>query len=367
MKAFIKTDELESKEVVNSLENRLSDIQIIKTDKDWRDIKSLETAPFLYFRNPYIRINNEKDILSFHIKNSSFPFITSKDGELISVSPQSNIKDNHFIINSESSYYRPSQDPLPIILGTNRRPIYLELTLNSLLYNIKDPRQKIYIVVSDPDKVTLEIISSLLKKEQSIDAVLVQENLKYSFANFCSKFFSTPRFIHFEDDGLLPENTHYNLPFWPSQLTYRLNTANLVAFKIQEYFSTNLLKSSYIYRSNGALKISENTMWHYVKYSKDQIFPIGGLGMVIDAEKSYINFREPGYFNRDDGMARDAGNLCLANIPIYHIGNNQKMDYPDYVSNKKDLSVSRFQIGENLRTHEKKIIDLRSDWIDYKK
>lgn len=362
MKAYVRTDALELSEVVNDLKSRLDafGIQAIQTSLDWKAIK--ETEPFLYFRTPYLRLDNEGGVLTYHLKNPHIPYLATMDGELVSISPSCNIKDHPFLLNSQSGFYLPQLKPLPILLGTSQRSVYLKLTLNSLMYNIKDKRQKLYLVISQPDSETLLLIEFFLKKYSNIQAVLVESNLKYAFANFGSKYFNLRKFIHFEDDGILPENTHHLLPYWPSQLTYRSETADLTCLRVQEYLTTNLLKSNYVYRSQGVIKIPEEIMWFYTKYDPDFVLPVGGLGMVIDSESCYKDFEGPRYCKTDINFLFKAKKVCIGNIPIYHLGSNQRMDYPDYVEQKKELGVNRYQFGKDMRTQETRRIDLQADW-----
>jgi len=176
-KAYIRTDTQESSEVLDDLKDRLLPygIQAIPTNLDWRKIK--EDEPFLYFRTPYLRFANEAKTLAYHLKNFHIPFFVTVDGELISVNTSANLRDYPFMINTVTSFYQPKQEPLPILLGTHQRPTYLQLTLNSLVYNLKDPRQKLYLVISQPDPETLKIVNSFLKKYSYIQAVLVVNNL----------------------------------------------------------------------------------------------------------------------------------------------------------------------------------------------
>lgn len=367
LRAFIKTDFNENPEVITDLTQRLTSqgITPFLTELDWKEI--LCSEPFLWYRTPYLRFSRERDILDFHYQNLDMCYLTTNDGETISVSPI--FKETFsFVLDAESSYFQPSIEPLPILMGTNCRPLYFQLTLNSLLYSLKDPQQKLYIVVSQPDPETLKIISNLLETKSQVEAVLVENNLKYAFANFGTKFFDLPKFIHHEDDAILPENTHHLIPFWTRQLNYRSTTADLTTFIVAENATSDLLKSPIIRGNDGILKLPAKSRWFYTRKNPNVLFPIGGMGMVIDSAKLYRDFLPPAYHQTDMRAYNQSEIICLVNAPIYHLGANEKMDYPEYSAKKKnivDLAVDRIQKGTNMRTKETKIIDLGVDWKDH--
>jgi len=359
-RAYIKADPLEDPEVLENLFKRLlaQNIQPILTEKNWKNI--IEPEPFLFFRNAYLRLNNEIAIAKFHAENKHFPYLLASNGEVISVNSTAP-GDCGFILHQNIEHYQPQIDPLPILLGTHQRPLYFKLTLNSLLFNLKLPKQKIYIVLSQPDEETKNIALEALKFDQ-VEVVLSENNLKYAFANFGAKFFNLSKFIHYEDDGILPENTRYHLPFWTCQLNHRSKTADLVTFRIFEgNWSSSFYRSAFFLQSE-QITILPDILWHYTKPSRKTITPIGGMGMVIDSQTMYKNFKPPSYNSSDHVIYFNAKIICLANVPIYHIGANYDMDYPLYNKKKENTNVDKMQTGTNLRTRESKIIDLSKDW-----
>lgn len=358
-RAYIQTDPLEDSEVLNSLMERLS-IQGLTptlTDKNWKDIWDPE--PFLFFRNAYIRFPNEKLIIEFHSKNKDFRYICSKNGEIVSVS--STGKENTFNLNNiETTYYEPKIEPLPILLGAGQRPLYFRVALNSILANIKSSRQKLYIIASKPDEETKKIVEESLKYS-FVEAVISDNNLKYAFSNFGTKFFGLKKFILHEDDGILPENTHYHLPFWTSQLNHRSTTADLVGFRIFEgNWRPDFFVSSY-YHNNKLINLPTKII-SYIKPQLSEITPLGGMGVVIDSELKHRNYSSPTYCTTDSSFIKAANSICFINLPIYHIGANYMMDYPDYSQNKMNTDVDQFQTGTNMRTKQSKTIDLLLDW-----
>lgn len=363
-KAYIKCDPFEDPNILFSLCNRLRSKNIIPitTEKSFKEINDL--APFLYFRNPYIRIDNELEIIIFHHNNPNLPYITTKNKELISYNPTVPITNHSFITNNHSTIEQPNYDPLPILIGTYRRSVYFKLTLNSILYNNKDKNQAIYIVASDPDSYTRTILDQLIK-DTNIEIIISDNNLGYSLFNFGSKYFNLKKFIHFEDDAILPESTNYHLPFWTRQMGYRSKTADVVGFRISEdTWNANFFTSDLMYRKN-ILKMSD-ALFQYFPNNDKFLMPIGGMGLVIDSARHYKNFEAPTYASSDQILSKNAKNYCLINLPIYHIGANQDMDYPDYAKNKRalNLKIDKLQTGFNLRTGEKFSVDLSQDWKD---
>ncbi|RJR09570.1 hypothetical protein C4588_04800 [Candidatus Parcubacteria bacterium] len=195
------------------------------------------------------------------------------------------------------------------------------------------------------------------------EAVISQNNLKYSFANFGSKFFNLPTFIHFEDDGIIPDHINYTMPFWTSQLAHRAATADIIAMRVyegnwaSEMYLCGMLNDKPLFRFTDQL-------WHYLKKADADKFtvPLGGLGFVIKSKSMYRDFKSDMYASSDRIIFQNAKSLCLLNLPIYHIGANQKMDYPGYNLKKISASVERHQSGTDLRTGLQKTIDLALNW-----
>ena len=361
-KAYIRSDPHENPEVTESLYKRLTDQGIAPffVEKEYREI--IETKPFLYFRNSYLRLTQELDILKYHHDHPEIPYLIV-DHEIISINPSAKGQ-NPFRINNKSvSLFQPSIKPLPILLGTHQRPIYLKLTLNSLLYSIRHfPEQKIYIVLSQPDEETRLIVQDLVKNNPKVEAVISDDNLKYAFANFGSKFYSLEKFIHHEDDGIIPQNLEYFIPFWTQQLHYRHSTAPLVTFRISESnWTTAFHKSDFLARSE-KIQIPDKTLWYCMKPALKTIVPMGGMGMVIDSRASYRDFKPPSYNSSDHDIYYQSSAVCLANIPIYHIGANYEVDYPAYALKKSNTTVNPIQKGTDLRSGVVKTVDLTVDW-----
>jgi len=361
-KAFIKADTLENPYVINTLYKRLLNqgITPMLTDKKWQDIDN-NGDPFLYYRNPYLRFDKEKEILQFH-HNNDFPFIQTQDEEIISVNPASKAV-TEFNLNDRTYLHNPSIEPLPILLGTHQRPLYLELTLNSLIYNTKHiPDQKIYIVASAPDDKTKEIITRFMSDNENINTVLVEENIGYGLTNFGAKFYKLKKFIHFEDDGILPDSTCHLLPYWTKQLNYRTQTAGLVGFRISEqnrcaYLHTQREKHLEDYRDlsfTGAI-------WNYFTPQPNDLPPISGLGLVIDSNTMYRDFKRIGTFQTDLNLYNNSDSVCIIDIPVYHLGANQKMDY----GLKATPAIKQHYIGMDLKSRITQQIDLLRDWSEY--
>jgi len=363
-RAFIKTDLMEDPEILENLSNRLrgQGITPIHTEKEWKDILSKE--PFLYFRNPYVRIDGEGDVAAFHAKSPDIPKLRTANGEIISISPLASGTCD-FQLNKGTYYQRPDYDPLPILIGIHSRPLYSELTLNSLLYNLHDD-QKVYIVASQPDPKCKEIIEKALKASPvETHAVITEKNLFYAFSNFGAKYFNLKKFIHFEEDAILPENIEYHIPFWTRQFNYRSTTTDLLSLRVSGInYSSEFFKSP-MYANGEILKIPDSSLWHYTRPDSSKITPIGGMGMVIDCPTMYKNFLPPNFCTSDHILYNASSSICIANVSVYHLGANQEMDYQEYFQSKRTGHapvVERFQVGKDMRTGEEKRIDLAQDW-----
>lgn len=363
-RAYIKSDPHEDPEVLDSLISRLQiqGIEPVITDKDWKNIWNPD--PFLFFRNAYIRFDREIIVAKFHAENRHIPYITTNNQELISVNPSAS-GSCYFKGKLISYYYEPKIEPLPVLVSANQRPMYFRLTINSILSNLNSPKQKLYIVASKPDPETKSIVEELLKSTKvQVEAVISKENLCYAFCNFGTKFFGLKKFIQFEDDGILPENTSFHIPFWTSQMNHRSTTANLLNFRTYEgNWRPNFYVSDFYYKNN-LMKLPTTELWHYFRPNGKEIIPIGGNGIVIDSERMYKNFQPPNYNMTDREFILSANAICMVNIPVYHIGANYMMDYPAYHKNKQNTSVDRYQMGTDMRTGQIKEIDLGVDWKD---
>lgn len=366
-KAYIYADPVEDPLVIEDLCSRLrkQGITPYLTERSWKNIFSKE--PFLYFRNPYIRFDSEPDILAFHFKNPEIPRLTAKNGEVISYNPTGSGSCN-FRLNVGIYYHEPPHDPLPILVGIHSRPLYTQLTLNSLLHSLRHPKQQVYIVASQPDPECKQIIQNTLDTaDVYVRAVISDNNLRYSFANFGSKFFNLPKFIHWEEDGILPENIEHYYPFWTCQFNYRSKTTDLLSLKVSNINYASEFYRSELYNNKKELQIPKDEKWFYTKADNSKLIPIGGLGIVIDSDKMYKKFTAPDYCTHDHNIFHNSNNICIANVPVYHLGANQELDYRSYMDKKRSRQTSlvRHQIGTDMHTGETKQIDLGIDWADY--
>jgi len=365
--AYIRADSQEDPEVMEDIYSRLREggIKPILTDKHWKDIR--DPTPFLYYRTPYLRFDGELEILKFHLGNSHIPYVTAKDGEVVSVSFAADQNSHAFITNTQSYFYEPAIDPLPVIFGTHKRPEYLQFTLNSLLHSFRSSRQKLYIVASQPDQKTTDIIYKTMETARvPTEAVATNENLGYAAVNFGSKFFRLEKFLHYEDDGILPENLHHLLPFWTSQMNHRSNTAGWVSMRISDInWTSDFLKSQMVQRQE-LVNIPKDTLWFYTKPNRNEIVPIGGLGCIIDSKRMYKKFNPPEYRQSEGSLYFDNKVVCIANVPIFHMGSNIEVDYPEYFRNRNaGIHPKRIQAGTDMRTGESKEVDLGVGWIEY--
>jgi len=353
MLAYIRADPKENPEVVTELTKRLAaqNIKPIVTRLPWQEI--IASEPFLYYRNPYLRYPREADLLRFHGAHD-FLFLRTTDEEVISVKPNTNSK-AFFVVNCQNTYYKPTIPPLPILIGLHQRLEYAKLTLNSLLHSLQgETQQKIYLSLSQPSPEIVTWVKNLLERYSQIEAVSCQENLGLSLFKWGSQYFDLKSFIHWEDDGLLPEGTRYLLPYWTRQIAYRAQTADLAGFRVSEENQTSWLQRQKIYRTESTyLKFDPETIWNYFIPNPTDLPPISGNGLVIETDRHY---RGIGAFTSDLSLYRKAKSVCLANIPVYHIGANHLMDY----GNKQPapLATSKDYSGVDLRSGVVRVVQL---------
>lgn len=360
MDAYIIADEGEDYKVIADLTRQLEAESIsYRIVADQSAIHS--EKPFIFFRNPYLRYNNYSGILDFIKKNPVFPRILAQH-EVIALNPSLPAHHVEFSLNVAVTIHRPKWEPLPILLMTHRRPTYLRLALNSLLYSLRhEPHQKIYIVGSQVDTGTETILKDLLL-DNRVDVVLSDQNLGYAVGNFGLKFFGLAKFIHFEDDFILPESTFYHLPYWTRQLNYRSHHSKVVALRTSlentpsDALGAHPVSSKYL---------NQATMWATHEIHPGDRPPFGGNGLVIDSSVLYGTPIEPPYYCKTDmDYLKSGGNITLANVPVYHTGANQVMDrYTQGAYMARFNRVphpERYQRGVNLRTGETKVIDLET-------
>jgi len=365
-KAFVKTDPNENPEVIEQLKATLAEqgVSLRETSKRHEDIWIRE--PFLYFRNPYIRVEDAGAILDFHYNNAGIPQIKSSDQETISVHNEATGECDLFI-NRNTYVYKPSIEPLPVLVGFHNRDLYAELTLNSLLYNLRSGGQKLYIVLSQPTNHIREIaLKALERTDIEVHAVESEKNLAYSFANFGSKFFKLDKFIHFEEDGILPEKLSYLIPAWTQQFAWRATTADYLSLRVSNINYTSEFFKSLMYQ-RGEFEILSDDLWIYLK-STHKMVPVGGLGCFIDCAKAYKDFKGPTWCSTDHAQITNSKNICIANVEVYHLGANQEMDYHHIFVEKRIgniFNINHLQKGTDLRTKITKQIDLSKDWIDH--
>jgi hypothetical protein len=362
VKAYIKADTREDPSILEDLIQRLEGqgIKPVGTSSRWQDIP--DKGPFLYLRNPYIRFDTEQLAIEFNLKHPEFSHIECSEGEILCVNPGAG-GEHAFVADSSFYYKKPLCSPLPIMIVTHRRPAYLKLALNSIFYSCKHiENQKLYIIASNPDEDTESMIRTCVENNINVEGVITDNNLGYTISNFGSKFFKLKKFIHFEDDGILPESLHYQIPYWTQQLNYRSTTAEFVAFRISEYNKTASLSRAEQAQDPKFQYLDYPELWNYVTPKETQLPAVSGLGLVIDSEKMYRDYEKSSY-QTDLGIYRESKSACILNVPIYHIGANQLMDFGGKASPPKE--VDKMQKGVNIRTGETREIDLSIDWISH--
>lgn len=352
MLAYIRTDAKENPEVVVDLQNRLmaQGIQPLTTRLPWQGIAA--TEPFLYYRNAYLRYPREAELLKFH-REHDFWYLRTTDEEVISVNPKTGSQ-AYFVANCRNTYYCPMISPLPIIVGLHQRLEYSKLTLNSLLYSLgEESQQKIYLVLSQTSPGVKAWVTEILNRHPQIEAVACDENLGFSLFKWGCRYWDLNSFIHWEDDGILPEATRYLLPYWTRQMAYRATTADFTGFRVSEENQTAWLQRQRLYRTNSTyLTFDPESIWSYFVSQPTDLPPISGNGLVIDANRDYQGAEH----TSDLALYRKARSVCLANIPVYHIGANHAMDYGE--KPRAPIAAQKSYRGVNLRTQEIRVISL---------
>jgi len=273
--------------------------------------------PVLNYINPHIRIPYPARVHSFH-KNAKFNMVMSRN---VPVSISSNLESTNFIMQDSYYFEKPSIDVLPIFMVTHSRSLYLELTLNSLFYNLSyDKEVPVHILMSQPTEEVRSVVAKFKKIYSNLFTYETETNVCFSATNILLQHLKPKNFMILEEDFILPQNLKSIMPYWVRIFHERLKYFDLVGFSTSiensnsKYFSyeESVQKKPFIYtwhNLTGIPKITGNTlttsMQNYLKCST----------------------RNPPFYITPDGVLFKNSRWSICSITGYHIGFNQEMDY----------------------------------------
>ena len=371
MKAIIIADKYDDRIILEELIVYLKDsgidgvVLLDSLDALKENFHNLPDEHYCIFLNPYYRLENFKSFLAFAKSNN---FLRISAGEYVlffKKEPRTTIsrdslflkntdpkKDFFFAIsNPKISYMTPKVTPPRIIMYTYNRPIYLRLTLNSLMNSLTHCLDvPVTIVVNHHESgETLLLANQYMNKYPQIDVLMLNKNVGFAGLNIGIQWHQPESIVISEDDFILPSSVKDNYPYWPYQMTQRL-----------EHF-----KSSGWTASLDNLLYNACHEWPDVPahcnsgyfYDKKEFAMMAQLLCVkTDYWKSKIT--KEAFIAFDNRLNEET--VCAPRQQGYHIGFNEKMD--NYFFDKRPA----FKIDKdrqivdvtNLRTQEKRIIDL---------
>jgi len=322
IQAYIRHSPFDMNESVERLKEELSAAGIELSADPLNNIYTLGTF-YLYFRNPYIRYPNLKDLLELVRNVEDYPCVYSGK-ELVGITPSHLHEPAIHLNNFPVTYVPPNCNPVSILLYTHKRLDYLKLSLNSLLYSIENPDlSDITIFMSAP---TPEVNSYVLKVAEQYPLLTIlrsPENVAFAAVNLYLQIRRPEKFVVFEEDYILPQHTKHVLPYWNHQFCHLLDEYDVVNFQ------TSLENQCFDFfnplpRAPRMVPFSFEHSWETDK-TKD--IHIIGSGFATKA-KFYASFgnNPPFYVSGDGHVFSQAKKVCVSSIHGYHIGWNQEMD-----------------------------------------
>lgn len=259
----------------------------------------------------------------------------------------------------------------PIILTTHNRDIYLRLTLNSLLYSLKEePQVLIHIIMIAPTTEVELVCREYQNNSSQIRLYKIYENVGCLLSiNLILQYLKPTIFTLWEEDFILPQHTSKVLPHWNSEFCNQLNQNNqLVSFltSIENVASDLFVVFNSLHPFPGLLP--NKFMW-LTNIPKDTIT---GNSMTVSfntwklAAKWLQNtkWKMPFPVASDHAIYSVAKIKKYASIVGYHIGANQEMDGFDKIMlNKHKMCETQktFTIYD-LNNHQSKEIDPHNIW-----
>lgn len=177
------------------------DIEIIASNKPYQHFANLLKEPFLYFRNPFVRlipswpVCTERKILNLHRENS-FAYIETLEGEVVSINP-ANINNYFFKINEHSHILSEQAFITELAIPKKKRAImamvqdgtpYLDIWLNYYKKYFED-KDIYFICCNSPQETQIKLSPySIIETEVSVynmvDKLALLNRLQKEFLNY---------------------------------------------------------------------------------------------------------------------------------------------------------------------------------------
>lgn len=359
--ALVICDDLDCSDALEDLEVSLQreGISLIKAKNDFYDnpkdyIKYND--PFLFYRNPYIRILQPKMFLDFAKSNNYNNLYKEKEIICLGLDFFYGKKSHFAIANDCLSYYRPQSKPCPIICFGHHRLEYLKLSLNSIKFSLmEDEETPILLGMSAPNEEYKNFCFNFKKQNKNVVLYETKDNSALAMINLIIQDFKPDKFIILEEDFILPQLTKFVFPYWTKQYSYRLDHLDLVAM-ITDVANTpydffNIFQNY----NNSEIKYLHRAVWH-----KDCKFPSIGSGLGLKTS-SYIDIlRKTKIDCPGDGTIKENSiKSCQMQLQGYHIGWNQEMDgYANLLDFSRFTDRKKVYTLINHNTNTEKIYNL---------
>jgi hypothetical protein len=299
---------------------------------------SIGDSPFLFLKSPWEWIEKPKEVLEFHASNTGFESVVVSD-DLVTYIPSRvtvfrdtliNFKQlynqefyNFYAKNSQKVIDKPKYAP-HIFLTTHNRHTYLELTLNSILFNICESTP-ITLLLNEP---TEEVYKTALKfaQKRQIEILHIEKNSFYSSINLAVQWHNPETFMVFEDDFILPSTAKEYYPNWEYHFARRLQEFDLVGW-------SPLLDNGPTFHRLPRIESKPFGQWYYGN-KKEKPLLLGNALMIrknfwLESLKSMIESGDENKWHTplDHTLHKNANRYCMPSLRGYHIGWNQSLDY----------------------------------------
>jgi hypothetical protein len=367
--AYILADGTDSPEAIADLRKHLELNEIQPICLDWSELflgiyHRNYPEKGLFYRNPYIRIENPKETLDFFLKHNFDALYYKSNLEFLAFDPQKALLEHarfympsphtSFIVQSEKGVGTQSMvgdsSPYPtIVMYTHSRSTYFEMTFNSLIFSLDgDKNYPIKLMVNGEENV--KNVASFIGSrytQYDIEILVCRENAYLGSCNALVKYFDLDAFIAMEDDIILPQLLKYHVPHWPKQFMNRLSLGHDVVGFVAETYNRPL---SHVWPSP---PLSEQGGW-YVG-NPDNILPIMGQCIATTRENYMKHINPKNMCASDETLLKASQKHCAPWIRPYHIGWNATMDYVKKIERPETVGIVTI---ESLRSGITKRINL---------
>lgn len=305
---------------------------------------SRHLPPFLFFNESTSRIENFIAVIDFHRKNPSFGMIRDCQGVTLSLNPsqievfngEPVVKDLLKIFtasNSTGSNKLLPIKPPHILLLAHSRPLYLEFTLNSLLFSLQPNGDQVPITLVLIAPVE-EVISTALKFHQKhpyLNILQITENTHMATPLFVLQYLENKNelpetFMVYEDDFILPSSVKNSYPNWPWWFAHRLKVHDMVAWLPSLDNCPTAIKW---YINQHSLQITRNSIpgSRWLDSSHNNHLAMSGNAVACNTQRYRLCSKRSNFgYPVDTELTSLAANISCPTVFGYHIGWNQEQD-----------------------------------------